>query len=153
MLQKALPIYKKVDYLKVTPETSLARLGGEKYAKGYQQFDAIGFDNGMDGKPNTPDDVALGPIDVTWSVEEFRTVTYDDDKDFVGTLTPAALFVPALEGPNPKRRFGRNNYGEVWVVATAKTEKDAFGKPLTGRSYLVVTVPSYKRWDQPEVSQ
>jgi quinohemoprotein amine dehydrogenase len=153
ILQKALPVYKKIDYIKVTPETSLAHLGGEKYAKGYQQFDAIGFDNGMDGKPSTPDDVALGPIDVTWSVEEFRTVNNDDDKDFVGSLTPAALFVPSFEGPNPKRRFSRNNYGEVWVVATAKNEKDMFGKPLTGRSYLVVTVPTYKRWDQPEVSQ
>ncbi|MBT2187281.1 quinohemoprotein amine dehydrogenase subunit alpha [Sphingobium sp. H33] len=153
VLQKALPIYKKVDYLKVTPETSLAHLGGEKYPKGYQQYDAIGFDNGLDGKPNTADDIPLGSIDVTWSVQEFSTVTYDDDKDFVGTLSPAALFVPSVEGPNPKRRFSRNNYGEVWVVATAKSEKDAFGRPLTARSYLVVTVPTYKRWDQPEVSQ
>lgn len=153
VLQRALPIYKKVDYLKVTPETSLAHLGGEKYAKGYQQFDAVGFDNGLDGKPNTGDDIPIGPVDVTWSVEEFATVTYDDDKDFVGTLSPAALFIPSFEGPNPKRRFGRNNYGEVWVVATAKTEKDSFGKPLSARSYLVVTVPTYRRWDQPEVSQ
>jgi len=153
ILQKALPIYSKIDYLKVTPETSLAHLGGTRFAKGYQQFDVVGFDNGIDGKPNTPDDVPMGTVDVTWSVEEFRTVTYDDDKDYVGTLTPAALFVPNLEGPNDQRRFSRNNYGEVWVVATAKTEKDSFGKPLSARSYLVVTVPSYRRWDQPEVSQ
>ncbi len=153
ILQKALPIYKKVDYLKVTPETSLAHLGGEKFAKGYQQYDAIGFDNGVDGKPNTADDIPLGSIDVTWSVAEFSTVYNDDDKDFVGSLTPAALFVPSFEGPNPKRKFSRNNYGEVWVVATAKSEMDPFGKPLTARSYLVVTVPTYRRWDQPEVSQ
>jgi quinohemoprotein amine dehydrogenase len=153
VLQKALPVYKKVDYLKVTPETGVSRLGGEKYAKGYSQFDAVGFDNGQDGKPGTSDDIALGTMDVIWSVEEFTTVFYDDDKDFVGTLTPAALFIPSTEGPNPKRRFSRNNYGEVWVVATSKSEKDSFGKPLTGRAYLVVTVPSYRRWDQPEVSQ
>lgn len=47
----------------------------------------------------------------------------------------------------------RNNYGEVWVVATARSEKDKFGKPLAARAYLVTTVPAYKRWDQPEVSQ
>jgi quinohemoprotein amine dehydrogenase len=39
------------------------------------------------------------------------------------------------------------------VVATAKSEKDKDGNPLAGRSYLVVTVPTYIRWDQPEVSQ
>lgn len=152
-LEKALPVYRKVDYLKVTPETSVSRLGGVKFAKGYQQYEAIGFDNGPDAKPYTADDLAIGPVDVDWSVEEFLAVTYDDDKKFVGTLSPTALFTPATEGPNPARRFGRNNYGDVWVVATAKAEKDKFGKPLTAKSYLVVTVPAYQRWDQPEVSQ
>jgi len=144
-------VYAKVDYLKVTPETSLARLGGIKFDKGYQQFDAIGYDNGPDGKPRTADDVAIGPVPVTWSVEEFQAVTFDDDKSFVGELSPTALFKPSTEGPNPKRKFSRNNYGDVWVVATAKTEKDKFGKPLVGKSYLVVTVPAYKRWDQAEL--
>jgi quinohemoprotein amine dehydrogenase len=153
VLQKALPIYEKVDYLKVTPETSLAHLGGIKYDKGYQQFDVVGYANGPDGKPNTADDIAIGPVPVTWSMQEFPTVTYDDDKSFIGTLGPDGLFTPSFEGPNPKRRFSRNNYGEVWVVATAKTEKDKYGKPLIGKSYLVVTVPTYKRIDQPEVAQ
>lgn len=152
-LEKALPVYRKVDRLKVTPETALARLGGIKYPKGYQQFEAIGYSNGPDGKPNTADDVAIGSIDVDWSVQEFSTVFYDDDKAFVGSLSPRALFTPNVEGPNPDRRFGRNNYGEVWVVATAKAEKDPFGKPLTGRSYLVVTVPLYKRNDHREIFQ
>lgn len=152
VLEKAVPVYHKVDYLKVTPETALSRLGGsEKHPKGYQQFDAIGYIKGADGKPGTADDVALGPIDVTWSMQEFSAVFYDDDKDFVGTLSPTALFTPNIDGPNPQRRFGRNNYGDVWVVATAKTEKDAFGKPLTGRGYLVVTVPAYKQYDQAEI--
>jgi len=153
VLEKAFPVYHQVDYLKVTPETSIARLGSESHPKGYQQFEAIGFENGPDGKPRTADDLALGPIDVTWSMEEFMSVYYDDDVKFVGQLGPSALFDPAADGPNPQRRFGRNNYGEVWAVATAKNEKDKFGKPLTGRSYLVVSVPSYLRWDQPEVSQ
>ncbi|HEX7874328.1 MAG TPA: quinohemoprotein amine dehydrogenase subunit alpha [Sphingobium sp.] len=153
VLEKALPVYSKLDYLKVTPDTGLARLGGGKHPKGYQQFEAIGYLKGADGKPNTADDIAVGPVDVTWAVQEFSTVFSDDDKDFVGTLSPTALFVPNVDGPNPARKFGRNNYGEVWVVATAKTDKDAFGKPLTGRSYLVVTVPQYQRFDQPEVSQ
>lgn len=152
-LEKAVPVYGKVDFLKVTPDTGMARLGGTKYAKGFQQFEAIGYEFGPDGKPNTADDIAIGPIDADWKIDEFMTVWYDDDKSFVGNLSPAALFTPALEGPNPERRFGRNNYGEVWVVATAKSEKDKAGKPLSARAYLVVTVPSYKRWDQPELAQ
>jgi len=153
VLERAVPVFHKIDYIKVTPETALAHLGSDVHPKGYQQFEAIGYENGPDGKPNTADDVALGPVDVDWKVEEFLAVYNDDDKAFVGQLGPTALFTPASDGPNPKRKFSRNNYGDVWVVATAKTEKDKFGKPLSGRAYMVVTVPSYQRWDQPEVSQ
>jgi quinohemoprotein amine dehydrogenase len=154
VLEKALPVYKKVDYLKVTPETALARLGGsEKHPKGYQQFEAIGYDKGADGKIGTGDDVAVGPIEATWSMGEFPYVYYDDDVNYVGKLSPTAFFTPNIDGPNPARKWNRNNYGEVWVVATAKAEKGADGKPLTAKAMMIVTVPAYKRWDQPEVSQ
>jgi quinohemoprotein amine dehydrogenase len=151
VLQNAFAVYHKLDYIKVTPETALARLGSDVHPKGYQQFEAIGFENGADGKPHTPDDIDLGPLDVNWSVEEFMAVYGDDDKNFVGKLSETALFTPASDGPNPDRKFSRNNYGDVWVVATAKKEKDKDGKPLTGRAYLVVSVPTYIKWDQPEV--
>lgn len=154
VLAAALPVYRKVDYLKVAPDSAIARLGGsEKHTPGYQQFEAIGYDNGLDGKPYTADDVAIGPVDASWSMEEFQTVYYDDDTSYVGKLSDKALFTPAMDGPNPARKWGRNNYGEVWVVATAKTEKDALGKPLTAKSFMVVSVPAYKRWDQPEVAK
>jgi quinohemoprotein amine dehydrogenase len=153
VLPGGMAVYDRIDYIKVTPETSLARLGSETHPKGYQQFEAIGYQRGADGKLRTADDVELGPVDVDWSVEEFMAVYGDDDKAFVGHLSPTALFTPASDGPNPERKFGRNNYGDVWVVATSKSEKDKDGKPLTGRSYLVVAVPTYIRWDQPEVSQ
>jgi quinohemoprotein amine dehydrogenase len=153
VLKGAVAIYDKLDYIKVTPETALAHLGSETHPKGYQQFEAIGYQRGADGKLRTADDVELGPVDVDWSVEEFMAVYGDDDKAFVGNLSATALFTPASDGPNPERKFSRNNYGDVWVVATSKTEKDKLGKPLSGRCYLVVTVPTYIRWDQPEVSQ
>jgi quinohemoprotein amine dehydrogenase len=153
VLENAFPVYHKADFLKVTPETSLARLGSPTHPKGFGQFEAIGYEFGPDGKANTADDLPIGPMDVTWTIQEFMSVNNDDDKKFIGTLSPTAFFTPASDGPNPARRFSRNNYGEVWVVATSKTEKDKFGKPLSGRSYLVVTVPSYLRWDQPEVGQ
>ncbi len=153
VLEQAFPIFHKIDYIKATPETALSRLGGIKFPKGYQQFEAIGYENGLDGKPNTSDDIAVGPVAADWTMQEFLSVFYDDDTKYVGALSPTAFFTPAEEGPNPARRFGRNNYGEVWVVATAKTEKDKFGKPLSARSYMVVTVPAYQKWDQPEVSR
>jgi quinohemoprotein amine dehydrogenase len=155
VLQNAIAVYDKVDYIKVAPDSGLARLGGGSatHIKGYQQFEAVAYANGSDGKPHTADDVELGPIDASWSVEEFMAVFGDDDKNFVGQLSPVGFFTPAADGPNPERKFMRNNYGDVWVVATAKNEKGSDGKPLSGRSYLVVTVPTYINWDQPEVGR
>lgn len=151
VLGAALPVYRRVDYIKVTPETALSRLGGGRHPKGYSQFDAWGFDNGADGKPYTEDDVNIGLVAADWSIQEFQQTWYDDDRYFVGTLGSTALFTPNSDGPNPERSNLRNNYGDVWVVATARTEKDSRGRPLTGKAFLVVTVPSYKRFDQPEV--
>jgi quinohemoprotein amine dehydrogenase len=153
VLQSAFSVYDRVDYIKVIPESVLARLGSEHHPKGYQQFEAIGYQRGADGKMHTADDVDLGPVDVAWSVEEFYSAYGDDDKEFVGKLSPTGFFTPASDGPNPKRKFMRNNYGDIWVVATAKNEKGSDGKPLVGKSYLVVTVPAYMQWDQPEVGQ
>jgi quinohemoprotein amine dehydrogenase len=154
VLQNAIAVYDRIDYVKVLPEASIAHLGSDVHPKGYEQFEAVAYQRGADDKLHTADDVELGPIDVTWSMEEYLAVYGDDDRNFVGELNEATgLFTPALDGPNPKRKFSRNNYGDVWVVATAKNETDKEGKPLTGRSYLVVTVPTYIRWDQPEVSK
>ena len=156
VLEGALAVYDKVDYLKVLPEASMARLGGDaksSHPRGYQQLEVMAYQRGADGKPHTGDDVELGPVEVNWSVEEFYASFGDDDKEFVGTLDNNGLFTPNVDGPNPQRKFSRNNYGDVWVVATAKNEKDKEGRPLSGRSYLVVTVPTYIRWDQPEVNR
>lgn len=153
VLPRAIAVYDRVDYIKVSPDSALARLGSARHPKGFQQFEAIGYQRGADGKLHTADDVELGPVDVTWSVEEFYSSYGDDDKKFVGTLSPTGLFTPSSDGPDPKREFSRNNYGDVWIVATAKDEKDKEGRLLIGKSYLVVTVPTYMHWDQPEVGQ
>jgi quinohemoprotein amine dehydrogenase len=153
VLQSAIAVYDRIDYVKVTPDSALAHLGSEKHPKGFQQFEAVAYQRGADGKAHTADDVELGPIDVNWSVEEFYSTYGDDDREFVGSLSNTGLFNPSSDGPNPQRKFSRNNYGDVWVVATAKNEKDKDGRPLVGKSYLVVTVPTYIKWDQPEVGQ
>jgi quinohemoprotein amine dehydrogenase len=156
VMPNALAIYDTVDYIKASTDTAIARLGGTTHPKGYAQFVANGYHRGLDGKPNTADDVLLGPVDAQWSLEEYFAVYGDDDVQFVGTLDKKGFFTPNVEGPNPKRKFGRNNYGDVWAVATYQgddmaAQKD--GKPLTAKCYFIVTVPQYMRWDQPEVAQ
>ncbi len=151
---RAVAVFDKIDYIKVTPEAGMARVGGVNFPKQFQQFETLAYNRGPDGKPQTADDVSLGVVDVEWSIDEFPATFDDDDKDFVGSLSSKGLFTPAVDGPNPKRRKGVNNYGDVWVVATLKAQdasKDA--QPLKARSYLVVTVPLYVKWDQPEVSR
>ncbi len=155
----AIAVYDTVDYIKTATDTALGRLGGGSgvFTKGYVQFEAIGYHRGIDGKLNTIDDIKLGPVKAEWSMEEFFAIYGDDDVQFVGTIdTRTGLFTPSIDGPNPKRKFNRNNYGDVWAVASYKgadaaVQKD--GKPLTAKCYLIVTVPQYMRWDQPEVAQ
>jgi quinohemoprotein amine dehydrogenase len=133
-LPGALAIYDRIDYIKVSPDSIVAAFGDETHAKGYQQFEAIGYYRGPDGKAHTADDVALGPVDVTWTLEVFHAAK-GSRSDTVGTMSSLGLFRPA--DVNPKLNF------DVWVIATAKDEKDRNGELLVGKSYMVVTVPTY----------
>ena len=133
-LESAVAIYDRVDYVKVTPESSLATFGSQTYSRGFQPFEAIGYQRGPDGRPHTADDLELGPVQVAWSMEVFYDVD-PNKQDRVGTVSPTGFFTPAAANPG-------NNY-DVWIIATAKTEKGQDGKPLVGKGYLVVTVPTY----------
>jgi len=148
-------VYDHIDSIRVKPQAGMARVGGANFPKQYQQFEAYAYHNGPDGKPGTKDDLELGPVAASWTIEEY-TATYDDhDKDFVGAIDANGLFTPNLDGPNPKRitnpsNVGANNVGDVWVVASFQAPG---GKLLRARAHLLVTVPLYVRYDQPEVSQ
>jgi quinohemoprotein amine dehydrogenase len=133
-LPGALAIYDRVDYVKVTPESSMAAFGSEGYPRGFQQFEAIGYQRGADGRVHTADDLELGPINANWSIEVFYEVD-SSKRDLVASVTPSGFFTPAAE--SPKTNF------DVWVIATAKSEKNKDGKPLVGKGYVVVTVPTY----------
>jgi quinohemoprotein amine dehydrogenase len=133
-LEGAIAIYDRVDYVKVTPESSLATFASQDYARGVQQFEALGYQRGADGKLHTADDLEVGPVPVVWSMEVFYEPD-PDKQDRVGTLSPTGFFTPAVA--NPGTNF------DVWIVATAKTEQGQDGKPLVGKGYLVVTVPTY----------
>jgi len=146
-------VFKNVDTLKVTPQAGLARLGGLHFPKRNEQFEARAWSYGPDGKADTKDDLDLGPVSVAWSIDEFTAVFGDDDKSWAGTIDAGGLFTPAEDGPNPKRPGNRNNVGDVWVVATLTPDSPLKPKAtLRARAHLIVTVPLYARWDQPEVA-
>lgn len=146
-------VFRTIDELKVTPQAGLARLGGIRFPKRPEQFEARAWSNGPDGKPGTKDDLDLGPVKVAWSIEEFTAVFGDDDKAWAGQIDPGGLFTPAEDGPNPKRPGNRNNVGDLWVVATLPADSPLKPKTsLRARAHLIVTVPLYIRWDQAEVS-
>lgn len=143
-LESALVIHDGVDRITVTPEAGMARVGGATFPVGLQTFEAIGWDNGPDGKPDTADDLKLGRVPVSWTLEEYTATYDDDDVRFVGTLGADGTFTPALDGPNPERSGNRNNVGDVWAVATYREEG---GEPLRARAHLLVTVPLYLRFE------
>jgi quinohemoprotein amine dehydrogenase len=154
--ERAIAVYDKVAYIKTLPDASMARLGGVVAAKQYAQFEAIAYSAGPDGKPHTADDIPLGPVPARWSLAEFVSTPTDDDVKFVGAVSEGGLFTPNIEGPNPERKaqqnnFPTNNWGDVWIEATYQPP----GAPaaMKARSYLVVTIPVYMKYDQPEVSR
>jgi quinohemoprotein amine dehydrogenase len=152
----ALVVYDNIDGIKVTPPSGMARVGGGAFPKQFQQFEAVGYNNGPDGKPDTADDLNLGVVPVKWSLEEYTATFGDDDVQFVGELDQNGLFTPNLDGPNPKRAGNRNNIGDVWVVAeltspdvrtgTATNGVKVDPRPLRARAHLLVTVPLYMAW-------
>jgi quinohemoprotein amine dehydrogenase len=149
LLRSAVAVYDRMDYIKVTPAWNMARVGGVVFPKMVAQFEAVAYNHGPDGKPDTKDDISLGPVDATWTTEEYTATFDDDDKAFVGDIdAKSGLFTPAADGPNPKRSGNRNNVGDVWVVATyTPPGRATAGLPMRARSHLVVTVPLYMRWD------
>ncbi len=146
-LQTAIRVHDGVDRIEVSPRAGMARVGGANFPKGFQAFDAIGWDDGPDGEPNTADDLDLGRVSVTWSMEEYTATFDDDDIDYVGTLGSDGIFNPAVDGPNGDRIGSRNNVGDVWVVATYAGSGAGPDDLLRARANLIVTVPLYLRFD------
>ena len=143
-LAEALVVHDGVDRLTVAPETGMARVGGGNFPKGYQTFEAIGWNDGPDDEPETDDDLELGRVAADWSLEEYAATFGDDDVAYVGSMGQDGTFMPAIDGPNPEREGSRNNVGDVWVVAThARAE----GGELRARAHLLVTVPLFLRFD------
>ena len=138
----SLTVYDKVDYIRVLPEKSLARLGGVTAVKRFIQFEAHAFSRGPDGIPGNADDLDLGMVKAAWSLGESFTSPGDQDTKYVGAIDQNGLFTPAQEGPNAERPRSTNNAGDVWVKASYTPEGST--TPLKGRAYLLVSVPAYR---------
>lgn len=147
-LPVGLPVYRRVDYLKVEPEHPIARLGGNggSRAKLPVQLEAIAYAAGPDGQRGTKDDIRLGALPAQWSLDNLTPAAAEmGDADFaVGRMEPNGLFWPADAGPNPKRKFGTNNAGEL--KATAKVMDG--NRPLSASVPLFVSV---QRWNDPPI--
>ena len=138
-------VHDRVDYIRVTPEMALSRVGGAVAPKQFVQFEANGWHRGPDNERLTDDDVALGPVEVTWTTEEYYIRDEDDDTRFVGNIDADGLFTPGLDGPNPERELMADNMGDVWVVAEHEDPEN--GETLRGRARLVVAPPVFLYWD------
>ena len=139
---KTVVLYDRVDYLRITPLQGLARVGGGAMPKQYERFEAVAVNRGRDDKPYTDDDYDVMFVDARWSLEEFPVRENDDDLQYVGSINAdTALFTPAVDGPNPERKWRANNVGNVYVVAEAELEDRSF----KARAHLVVSVPLYRR--------
>jgi len=126
-LPAALALYDRIDYIRVLPDSAMAAFGNETHLRGFQQFEAIAYQRGPDNRLHTADDLELGPIKAAWSMEVFYE-TDTSQHDLVGSVSQTGFFTPAAKNPG-------TNY-DVWVIATAND--------MTGKSYVVVTIPTYQ---------
>ncbi|MBT7639372.1 MAG: quinohemoprotein amine dehydrogenase subunit alpha [Planctomycetes bacterium] len=116
---RAITLYDTIDGIRIRPNPGFSRVGGKMRPKQLERFEAVAFTRGPDGVPYNEDDVELMTVPVQWSLEEFPIRPGDDDLQFVGELdSETGVFTPAIDGPNPERRFSANNIGDVYVVAT-----------------------------------
>lgn len=141
-LAGALVVYDKVDSVKVVPEATIARVGGNggPIAPVPAQFEAVGFMNGPDGEAGTDDDIRIGVLPAVWKTDNFdETAAAMKDNDFAGRITGSGLFEPAGAGPNPARPMSTNNAGNLAVIGTVEDG----GKTIEGRAQLFVTVQRF----------
>ena len=138
----ALAVYDKVDYILVLPEKSMARLGGVTAVKRFIQFEAHAFSKGPGGLPGNSDDLDLGMVKASWSIEDLSTSVSNQNAKYVGAIDQNGLFTPSQEGPNAERPRSTNNAGEVWVKASFTP--DGSTAPLSAHAYVLVSVPDYR---------
>jgi quinohemoprotein amine dehydrogenase len=143
----ALKVFKRIDYVKITPDHPMARVGGAggSTPKVPAQLEAIAYSAGADGKTGTADDLRLGAVDASWSLANLNKAAEEmRDVEYAGRIEKNGLFVTNDAGPNPDRKYGANNVGELRVTATVKDG----GRTVKATAPLIVTV---QRWNDPPI--
>ncbi|WP_297307483.1 quinohemoprotein amine dehydrogenase subunit alpha [Neptuniibacter sp.] len=143
-LAGALAVYDKLARVEVTPSYSIARVGGAGagYDKEKSLYRAVGYSAGKDGKAGTADDVKLGFMPATWTLQPFDEVAeHDNDLKYAGTIDANGIFTPGGAGPNAERKMSTNNAGNLKVIGTVA---DGANK-VAGESQLIVTAPDLVR--------
>nr|WP_285887716.1 quinohemoprotein amine dehydrogenase subunit alpha [Pseudomonas sp. BJa5]MDL2428437.1 quinohemoprotein amine dehydrogenase subunit alpha [Pseudomonas sp. BJa5] len=139
----SLAVYKDIAEVKVVPEFSISRIGGNggSTPKVQGSFDAEAWGKGADGKP-----FRIGVFPAQWSVEPFDDRAKEDqDVKFAGAMDAATgIFTPGDAGPNPERKMMTNNAGNLKVIAAV----DDAGQSHKGEGHMIVTV---QRWNNPPI--
>ena len=141
-LSSGLVVYDKVESVKIVPDTTIARVGGNggPIAPVPAQFEAVGYMAGADGTAGTDDDVRIGVMPATWRTDNFdETAAALKDNEFAGKIGATGLFEPAGAGPNPARPMSTNNAGNLSVIGTV----DDGGNTVEGTAHLFVTVQRF----------
>ncbi|AUH34209.1 quinohemoprotein amine dehydrogenase subunit alpha [Paracoccus tegillarcae] len=141
-LADGVAVYSALDRVTVEPPMTYSRIGGNEgpIPKQPAIFDAVGWLNGPDGKPETEDDIRIGTLQAEWKVTDFDAAAAAmKDAEFAGQIDETGTFHPADAGPNPERVMGTNNTGNLAVIATVK-DGDA---TLEGRGHLYATVQRF----------
>ncbi|HUY83171.1 MAG TPA: quinohemoprotein amine dehydrogenase subunit alpha [Steroidobacteraceae bacterium] len=145
---RSIAVYDRVDRLRVTPAFAIARLGGGKLDPVAAQFDVEAIEE-IPGPHGAKRSVDLGALPVAWSIAPFDTqAARDRDVDFAGRIDSSGRFLPAVAGPDPKRKFHADNTGNLYVVATLESGIAGGPAPVVGKAHLVVTV---QRWNTPPI--
>jgi len=139
----SLAVYEQINEVKVVPDYSVARVGGNGGSTSKVQglFEAEAWGEDLDGKA-----YRIGFVPATWSVEPFdERAAEDQDVKFAGVMSAEdGVFTPGAAGPNPERKMSTNNAGNLKVIAAVQQD----GQSLKGEGQMIVTI---QRWNNPPI--
>ena len=141
-------IYDQVARLEIQPSYAVARVGdnGGKISKARVAFQAVAYSDGRDGKSRTEDDLRIGFMPAEWSVKPFDAVAEENrDVEFAGVMDKnTGVFTPGSAGPNPKRKNGTSNVGNLTVVVSIQEGENL----ITAAGHLIIAP---QRWINPPI--
>ena len=156
-----------IDYIKVTPEAGLARVGGANFPKQFQQFEAIalrqrpGRQARHEGRHRARSgERDLGNRGVHGDVRGRRQGVRRDDRPEVGAVHAEPRW-PESKAQAQLEQLRRRVGGRVVRGAAAVNDDNTLRNSVNvgneadaeGSRALLVTVPLYIKFDQPEVGR